>query len=243
MVAKSSRRFYLDNSRRFSRPCTTRQSYPVDKGKEKEKRQTEAEEESGLTQNWKKPFARLVLSPIGSEFYASYGASQKHQKATGPLRSRPCLEKLRVRQLGSRKEEKSTRVTLTSMPNIGWTPSNNDNEDLEHRVSELEGIRVRDTLAVLKVDVRKVKTDVQLQPDLNIFDAPLLEDNAFEDERANTDEEELEEEHMSKEIDEERQVEVAIQRSMDDVTARMVGAGQVPMLQQERMRHPQRPLP
>ncbi|MCD9560339.1 hypothetical protein HAX54_018958, partial [Datura stramonium] len=60
-------------------------------------------------------------------------------------------------------------------------------QDLEHRVSELEGIGTREALAVLKADMSK--------PDLSIFDALLLEDEVFEDERAETDEEELEEEH------------------------------------------------
>ncbi|MCD7461478.1 hypothetical protein HAX54_046208 [Datura stramonium] len=31
------------------------------------------------------------------EFYASYGAAKKHQKENGPLRLRPCLEKVKVR--------------------------------------------------------------------------------------------------------------------------------------------------
>ncbi|MCE0481256.1 hypothetical protein HAX54_038851 [Datura stramonium] len=45
----------------------------------------------------------------------------------------------------------------------------------------------------------KVKTDVQqLQPDLSIYDAPLPED-----ERVETDEEDLEDDHVTKELDEE----------------------------------------
>ncbi|MCD7446229.1 hypothetical protein HAX54_048427 [Datura stramonium] len=68
-------------------------------------------------------------------------------------------------------------------------------QDLEHGVSELEGIGVRDALAALKADMSK--------PDLSIFDAPLPEDDVFEDERAETDEEELEEEYETKEIDKE----------------------------------------
>ncbi|MCD7469835.1 hypothetical protein HAX54_009142 [Datura stramonium] len=60
---------------------------------------------------------------------------------------------------------------------------------------------------------------IQLHPDLSIFDAPLPKDEVFEDEKVETNEEELEEEQVTKEIDEERQVEVSIQRSMDDVTA------------------------
>ncbi|MCD9558462.1 hypothetical protein HAX54_015843 [Datura stramonium] len=92
-------------------------------------------------------------------------------------------------------------------------------QDLEHRVSKLEGIGVRNALAVLKDDMSK------LQPNLSIFDAPLPEDESFEDELAKTDEEELEEEHVKKEINEDRQIEVSIQRSMDDVTTRMVGVG------------------
>ncbi|MCD7446227.1 hypothetical protein HAX54_048425 [Datura stramonium] len=98
--------------------------------------------------------------------------------------------------------------------------------ELEHRVSELEGVGTREALAALKAGMSKVKTDVQqLQPDLSIFDAPLPEDEVLEDERAETNEEELEEEHVKKELDEERQVEMATQRSMDDVIALMVGAG------------------
>ncbi|MCD9642720.1 hypothetical protein HAX54_029628, partial [Datura stramonium] len=77
--------------------------------------------------------------------------------------------------------------------------------DLEHRVSELEGIGVREALAALKADMRKRR--------------------GFKDERAETNEKELEEEQVTKEIDKEQQVEVAIQRYMDDVTARMIGAG------------------
>ncbi|MCD9646777.1 hypothetical protein HAX54_036934 [Datura stramonium] len=97
--------------------------------------------------------------------------------------------------------------------------------DLEHRVSELEGIGAKEALAALKADMSKVKTNIQqLQPDLSIFDAPLLEDEVFKDEGAETDEEELEEEQVTKEIDEKRQVAVATQRSMDDVTTHMVGA-------------------
>ncbi|MCD7450592.1 hypothetical protein HAX54_007388 [Datura stramonium] len=64
-----------------------------------------------------------------------------------------------------------------------------------------------------------------LQPDLSIFDAPLPEDGVFKDKRVETNEEELEEEQVTKEIDEEQQVKVAIQCSMDSVIARMVRAG------------------
>ncbi|MCD7446867.1 hypothetical protein HAX54_017929 [Datura stramonium] len=68
-------------------------------------------------------------------------------------------------------------------------------------------------------------TDVQqLQPDLSIFDAPLPKNEAFKDERAEKDEE-LEEEHLPKEIDEERKVNMATQSSMDDVIARKIGTG------------------
>ncbi|MCD7462905.1 hypothetical protein HAX54_049613 [Datura stramonium] len=63
---------------------------------------------------------------------------------------------------------------------------------LEHRVYELEGIGVRDALEALKPDMSKVKTNVhQLHPDISIFDALLPEDEAFEDERAKIDKEEL----------------------------------------------------
>ncbi|MCD7457470.1 hypothetical protein HAX54_035156 [Datura stramonium] len=37
------------------------------------------------------------FSILVREIYASYGAAQKHQKTAGPLRSRPCLEKVNVR--------------------------------------------------------------------------------------------------------------------------------------------------
>ncbi|MCE5166794.1 hypothetical protein HAX54_026642 [Datura stramonium] len=95
--------------------------------------------------------------------------------------------------------------------------------DLEHRVYELEGIGAREALAALKANMRKVMTDVQqLQPDLRIFDAPLPKNKALKDERVETDEE-LEEEHLAKEIDEERKVKMATQSSMDDVIAWKIG--------------------
>ncbi|MCD9639938.1 hypothetical protein HAX54_024931, partial [Datura stramonium] len=75
---------------------------------------------------------------------------------------------------------------------------------LEHRVSKLEGIGAREALAVLKADMSKVKIDVQqLHPDLNIFDAPLPEDECFEDERVESNEEDMEDDHVTKELDEE----------------------------------------
>ncbi|MCE5165657.1 hypothetical protein HAX54_011386 [Datura stramonium] len=91
-------------------------------------------------------------------------------------------------------------------------------QDLEHRVSELDGIGAREALAAFKEDMRK--------------------DEDLEDEREETDGEVLEEDPMTKELDKERQVEVATQRSMDDITTQMVGAGQVLMLQQETMLTP-----
>ncbi|MCD7457469.1 hypothetical protein HAX54_035155 [Datura stramonium] len=70
-------------------------------------------------------------------------------------------------------------------------------QDLEHRVSELEGIGAREALVALMVNMIKMKIDVQqLQPDPSIFDASLPEDEGFEDER----------------------------RSMNDVTTHMVDA-------------------
>ncbi|MCE2055802.1 hypothetical protein HAX54_043445, partial [Datura stramonium] len=88
--------------------------------------------------------------------------------------------------------------------------------DFEHRISELEGIGAREALAALKADMRK--------PDLSIFDAPLPKNEAFKDERAETDEE-LEEEHLPKEIDEEQKLNMATQSSMDGVIARKIGTG------------------
>ncbi|MCD7468363.1 hypothetical protein HAX54_006451 [Datura stramonium] len=80
-----------------------------------------------------------------------------------------------------------------------------------HRVSELEGIGVRETLAALKADMIKVNTDVQqLQLNLSIFDALLPEDEGFEDERVDTDEEEMEDDHVTRELDEERKVELVV---------------------------------
>ncbi|MCD7446287.1 hypothetical protein HAX54_000097 [Datura stramonium] len=77
-------------------------------------------------------------------------------------------------------------------------------QDLEHRVSELEGIGAREALAALKADISKVKKDVQqLQPDLSIFNAQLPEDEVFENEREEIDEEEPEEDHVTKNLDEE----------------------------------------
>ncbi|MCD7462535.1 hypothetical protein HAX54_048720 [Datura stramonium] len=60
--------------------------------------------------------------------------------------------------------------------------------DLEHRVSEIEGIGAREALAVLKPDMSK--------PNLSIFDALLPEDEDFEDERVETGEEDPEDDHM-----------------------------------------------
>ncbi|MCE3216309.1 hypothetical protein HAX54_006075 [Datura stramonium] len=72
------------------------------------------------------------------------------------------------------------------------------------RVSNLEGIGVREALAALQDDMSKVNTDVQqLQLDLSIFELPLPEDEVFEDERVKTDEKELEDDHVTKELDEE----------------------------------------
>ncbi|MCD9558666.1 hypothetical protein HAX54_016194 [Datura stramonium] len=66
-------------------------------------------------------------------------------------------------------------------------------QDLEHRVSTLEGICAGEAIPTLRADMSKVKGDVQqLQPDLSIFDAPLPEDDDFEDERAEKDEENFE---------------------------------------------------
>ncbi|MCD7461255.1 hypothetical protein HAX54_045748 [Datura stramonium] len=56
-------------------------------------------------------------------------------------------------------------------------------------------------------------------------DAPLQEDDDFEDERAETDEENFEEAQIAKEVDEDREVQVATQRSMDNLTAQLMGAG------------------
>ncbi|MCD7456473.1 hypothetical protein HAX54_031869 [Datura stramonium] len=55
-------------------------------------------------------------------------------------------------------------------------------QDLEHRIYELEVIGAREALAMLKAEMSKVKTDVkQLQLDLSIFDASLLEDECSMD--------------------------------------------------------------
>ncbi|MCD9640856.1 hypothetical protein HAX54_026564 [Datura stramonium] len=106
----------------------------------------------------------------------------------------------------------TTRLTylIEHMPDMikraidkAFAPVHSKIQDLEHRVSKLEGTGARDALAMLKDDMSK--------------------DEVFKDKRAEIDEEELEEEHMTKEIDEEQQVEVAIQRSMDDFITRMVG--------------------
>ncbi|MCD9638128.1 hypothetical protein HAX54_021862 [Datura stramonium] len=69
-------------------------------------------------------------------------------------------------------------------------------QDLEHRISELEGIGAGEALVALKADISK---------------------------RVETDKEELEDDHVTKELDEEQQVEVVVQRSMNDVTTQMVG--------------------
>ncbi|MCD9644581.1 hypothetical protein HAX54_032933 [Datura stramonium] len=85
-----------------------KQSVPNDKGKEKEKRPTEAESDFDLefeealrktkddeerqVELHRRYWPQLIL-----EFYASYGTAQKHQKSTGLVRSRPCLEKVKVR--------------------------------------------------------------------------------------------------------------------------------------------------
>ncbi|MCD9639204.1 hypothetical protein HAX54_023582 [Datura stramonium] len=70
-------------------------------------------------------------------------------------------------------------------------------QDLEHTVSKLEDIGAREALAVLKADMSKVKIDVQqLQSNMSIFDAPLPKDEVFEEERAEIDEEDLEEEQV-----------------------------------------------
>ncbi|MCE0481311.1 hypothetical protein HAX54_038966 [Datura stramonium] len=52
----------------------------------------------------------------------------------------------------------------------------------------------------------------------------LLEDDDFEDERAETDEEDFKDVQIGKVVDEEREVQVATQRSMDDLIAQLVGA-------------------
>ncbi|MCD7473263.1 hypothetical protein HAX54_014997 [Datura stramonium] len=95
---------------RTSRPRTGKQSYPTDKGKGKEKRPAKAEPESGsdpkLEESLRKAkedqekraeLHRRYFPKLVPEFYASYGAAQKHQKVTSPLRSRLCLEKVKDR--------------------------------------------------------------------------------------------------------------------------------------------------
>ncbi|MCD7458513.1 hypothetical protein HAX54_038429 [Datura stramonium] len=65
-----------------------------------------------------------------------------------------------------------------------------DSQDLEHRVSKLDSIGAREALTARKVDMRKVKTDVQqLQPNLSIFNVLLTKDEVSEEERAETYEE------------------------------------------------------
>ncbi|MCD7457943.1 hypothetical protein HAX54_036630 [Datura stramonium] len=268
-----------------------------------------------LTQSWKKLFAKRKRMRregrslpqerrrCSQEFYASYGATQKHKKSTGPLNLRACLEKVKVRgvevdystkainrayfddddadatdylakmenpgnhytwiaslittdemnpKMKKRKREPTVaHVSETELgigsqvehtqaadaqPLTSDTPSATQstqytsatrcsssslrpNSRLGDRISKLEGIDVREALAALKTDMSRVKTDFQqLQPDLSIFDAPLPKDEVFEDERVDTDEEELEDDHVTKELDQERQVKIVVQRSMDDVT-------------------------
>ncbi|MCD7453542.1 hypothetical protein HAX54_021277 [Datura stramonium] len=208
--------------------------------------------------------------PLVCEFYASYGADQKYQKATGLLRSRPCLEKVKVRvvqvdcssktiniayfydddakatdylaklenpdnhytwiasliavvivtnlcrdtgvpeiaridknlranqvvditkiqdEMNSKMKKRKCEpivsqpseeaIGLDSQtvdePSVETLSSSSATPELEHRVSTLEGIGAKKAIVVLKVDISKVKGDVQqLQPDMSIFDAPPL---------------------------------------------------------------------
>ncbi|MCE3217174.1 hypothetical protein HAX54_010868, partial [Datura stramonium] len=121
----------------------------------------------GATANFDRYCTTLVR-----EFYASYVAAQKHQKATGPLRLRPCLEKVKVRGVEIQDEM---------------------NPKLKKR--KREPVVARDSETYLGIDS---------QPDLGIFDVPLPKDEVFEDERVETDEKELEDDHVKKELDKER---------------------------------------
>ncbi|MCD7465934.1 hypothetical protein HAX54_002153 [Datura stramonium] len=141
------------NSQRTSRPRITTQSDPADKGQ--------------------------YYPPLIYEFYASYGAAQKYQKASGPLKSRPYLEKVE-----NMTAQNNTRLTslIEHMPNMikraidkALAPFHIKIQDLEHRVSELEGIGATDALATLKADISKVKIDVMDGRFRTKFPAPTKE--------------------------------------------------------------------
>ncbi|MCD7450861.1 hypothetical protein HAX54_008719 [Datura stramonium] len=309
-------------SRRTSYPRTGKQSDPTDKGKGKEKRPAEEEAESGSDSELEKspliPPGRYYPTLV-YEFYASYGVVHKHQKAIGPLRSRPFLEKVKI----------SGIEIDCSVKAINWAYFDDDDVDATNYLAKLENpenhytwiaslieaeihINVGDIISTeirdrarqehtslpfpmlvknicrdttdLGIDsqvehsqaaeakllnsdtpvvpqsaqsisaTRMVQVanmtawnntrltllighmpdtikraidnalapvhvkiqDLEHRPDLSIFDAPLLEDQGFDDERVETYEEELEDDHVKKELDEERKVEVVVQCSMDD---------------------------
>ncbi|MCE5166196.1 hypothetical protein HAX54_015696 [Datura stramonium] len=112
--------FRLMTPQRTSRPCIVKHSDPTDKealrkAKKDEERRDELHHKRGKDAlqfnslpGMKERFfegTRIKTSMkrgryfpmLVHEFYALHGAAQKHQKATGPLRSRPCLEKVKGR--------------------------------------------------------------------------------------------------------------------------------------------------
>ncbi|MCE5165658.1 hypothetical protein HAX54_011387 [Datura stramonium] len=74
---------------------------------------------------------RQNCPPLVRELYASYGASQKHKKETSPLRSRPCLEKVKVRGVEvdcSSKAINKVYFDDNDPDALELTPLKNDNE-------------------------------------------------------------------------------------------------------------------
>ncbi|MCE5166641.1 hypothetical protein HAX54_023280, partial [Datura stramonium] len=278
-------------SRRTSFPRSGKQSDPKNKGKRKEKGPTKAEAEyesdlvleEAIHKEKEDDERRAELRHKRGE--DSLRAAHKHQKATGPLGLRPCLEKVNVRGVEvdcSAKtinrayfddDDADATDNLKNMENLGnhytWIASlivvvmnicqdagvpeiekideyiweNQIGSQVEHsQVAEaqpstsdtLSETQLTKSISVARMvqvanmtaqnntrltlliehipDMIKRAIDKALAPvpcpnsrlpDLSIFGVPLPEDVVFKDERVETDEEELEDDHVTKELDEE----------------------------------------
>ncbi|MCD9641414.1 hypothetical protein HAX54_027589, partial [Datura stramonium] len=97
------------------------------------------------------------------KFYASRGTTQKHQKATGPLRSRPCLEKVKVRAIQVYCSSKAIKMAYFDDDNAEATDYLAKLENMNNYYTWITSLIAASTLAWATEGGQIFKSDLNIQ--------------------------------------------------------------------------------